>query len=263
MNTNLDECNNSLSSEYKAILSGMDPSSFQFVVGSDEDRYSGVLLPFAHAEYLAAKPRVMLVGQETTDWNTLNGKNTIARVLKAADPKEDGLDLDTIIQEAHTRYDAQYEDPQFLPSVRRGLGGYHKQLAKALNLAVPKGIVWANVSAWDYDAGSPRGRPWQEATEISRVSLELLAASIRTLEPNHIVFVSGPDLDPFVKGLLQVHFGGYQDCESPHRQRKLWVFRSPGLKQATCYRTSHPAYYRDNKFRRAAINLIQKASGMA
>ena len=62
---------------YKRILQEVDAQSFNL----NEDKYSGVFLPVPFEEYWHSPVKIMLVGRETAGWNTLNGKNTISRML--------------------------------------------------------------------------------------------------------------------------------------------------------------------------------------
>ncbi|MGK3440905.1 type I restriction endonuclease, partial [Klebsiella pneumoniae] len=62
---------------YKRILQEVDVRSFNL----SEDKYSGVFLPVPFEEYWHSPVKIMLVGRETAGWNTLNGKNTMSRVL--------------------------------------------------------------------------------------------------------------------------------------------------------------------------------------
>ena len=235
-----------LKTEYAVILRTLKRDVFN----PDEDHYSGVFLPKAYDEYRNAPIKVMLVGIHTVGWNTDNNKNTMRRVFNAIERD----DLGSIIDESESRnddYDKWAPKSKFFP--------FHGQLAEALGL-IPKGVVWGNLSAWDYEKEAlSKKRPRSEAREIDRVSLELLAAQIKAFEPEHIVF-AGKSGDGRIKNLFDRHLGGRQDwdhsglCDAKY----LWGFKFPrcssgaGTKdeKATCYRIYSPSWrYADSNHR--------------
>lgn len=66
-----------LRENYIKILQEMNARSFNL----DEDKYSGVFLPVPFDEYWHSPLKIMLIGRETSGWNTKNNKNTISRVI--------------------------------------------------------------------------------------------------------------------------------------------------------------------------------------
>ncbi|HDG0616534.1 TPA: hypothetical protein PFB02_005036, partial [Escherichia coli] len=81
---------------YKRILQEVDAQSFNL----NEDKYSGVFLPVPFEEYWHSPVKIMLVGRETAGWNTLNGKNTISRVLGLIPD----VTIGQVVEEAVDRY---------------------------------------------------------------------------------------------------------------------------------------------------------------
>ena len=81
---------------YKQILQEVDARSFNL----SEDKYSGVFLPVPFEEYWHSPVKIMLVGRETAGWNTLNGKNTISRVLGHIPD----VTIGQVVEEAVARY---------------------------------------------------------------------------------------------------------------------------------------------------------------
>ena len=81
---------------YKRILQEVDARSFNL----SEDKYSGVFLPVPFEEYWHSPVKIMLVGRETAGWNTLNGKNTMSRVLGLIPD----VTIGQVVEEAVARY---------------------------------------------------------------------------------------------------------------------------------------------------------------
>ena len=134
---------------YKRILQEVDAQSFNL----NEDKYSGVFLPVPFKEYWHSPVKIMLVGRETAGWNTLNGKNTISRVLGLIPD----VTIGQVVEEAVDRY------RKHLPVQNYGTANlksrsrftqYHFRLARELNIP-PQAIVYANLLAWDYDGLTP------------------------------------------------------------------------------------------------------------
>ncbi|MFQ3427255.1 hypothetical protein P9318_22945, partial [Escherichia coli] len=104
--------------------------------------------------------KIMLVGRETAGWNTLNGKNTISRMLGLIPD----VTIGQVVEEAVDRYrkhlPVQNDGTTNLKS-RSRFTQYHFRLARELNIP-PQAIVYANLLAWDYDGLTPLNRPQNE-----------------------------------------------------------------------------------------------------
>lgn len=166
-----------LKNTYATILKSMKTELFN----SDEDEYSGVFLASSSSEYKAAKTKVMIVGRETSNWNTntKNKRNTIKRV---AENKES---IETIISESLERYGKHLNDKG---SRGRGFKPFFFRCAQELNLE-PESLIYANFFAWDYKGGYPLAkRPKKEKDEIKSISAQLLSAQIAYFKPDFIIF---------------------------------------------------------------------------
>ncbi|MFN3069174.1 hypothetical protein ACKWMY_13795 [Serratia sp. J2] len=234
---------------YRQILLELNAHSFNL----EEDKYSGVFLPIPFDEYWHSPVKIMLVGRETAGWNTLNGKNTMSRVLGLIP----GITTEQVVEEAIARY------RQHLPVKKDGTLNlksrsrfiqYHFRLARELEMP-PQAIVYANLLAWDYDRHTPLTRPENEVQEVITVSLKLLAAQIKHLEPDFIIFASGARrTDYIIKQLLTGHLDGYET--SSVIPGKLWEFKTGSV---ICFRIAHPRAMRGHqKCRDEVIERIKQ-----
>ena len=201
---------------YKRILQEVDAQSFNL----NEDKYSGVFLPVPFEEYWHSPVKIMLVGRETAGWNTLNGKNTISRVLGLIPD----VTIGQVVEEAVDRY------RKHLPVQNYGTANlksrsrftqYHFRLARELNI-LHQAIVYANLLAWDYDGLTPLNRPQNEVQEVILASLKLLAVQIKHLEPDFIIFASGARRTDYIIKQVLTELGGYET--SSVIPGKLWEF---------------------------------------
>ena len=199
---------------YKRILQEVNAQSFNL----NEDKYSGVFLPVPFEEYWHSPVKIMLVGRETAGWNTLNGKNTISRVLGLIPD----VTIGQVVEEAVDRY------RKHLPVQNYGTANlksrsrftqYHFRLARELNIS-PQAIVYANLLAWDYDGLTPLNRPQNEVQEVILASLKLLAVQIKHLEPDFIIFASGARRTDYIIKQVLTELGGYET--SAVIPGKLW-----------------------------------------
>lgn len=239
-----------LLNDYTRILADLNPAPFVPAT----DKYSGVFLPVPFKEYWESHPKIMLVGRETAGWNTNNCKNTIQRIVRA---NELG-DLGTILAEATGRYRKHLEfraDGSVVKKSASRFKQYFFRLARELNID-PKGLIYANLFAWDYNKRSAKDRPEKELAEIISVSNKLLAAQIKHLKPDFIIFATGYDgIDPIIRRLFNDHFDGYENT-APVIPKKLWEFYGGG---STCFRIAHPrAEHGHGVFRREVIIRIKR-----
>ncbi|MDR9423652.1 MAG: hypothetical protein RI567_00015 [Marinobacter sp.] len=239
----------SLTTNYEKILADLNPDPFDL----ENDKYSGVFLPVPFEEYWESHPKVMLVGRETAGWNTDNGKNTIHRVLNA---NEFG-GIEQIVKDATRRYLNHLEyrsDGRVKTTTPHSFKQYFFKLARELGVD-PKGIIYANLFAWDYNKTTPFDRPKYELDEIISISNQLLAAQIKHLKPDFIIFAAGnKGKDSIIRRLFNDHFEGYKTTSVI--PGKLWEFNAGG---STCFRIAHPrATHGHQGFREEVISRIKR-----
>jgi hypothetical protein len=246
---------NALTNDYERILAGLNSEAFDLT----SDKYSGVFLPVPFEEYWESSPKVMLVGRETAGWNTNNGKNTIRRVINA---NESGTTGDIVI-EAAGRYQEHLivrKDGSLVKKSGSRFKQYFFRLARELGVH-PKGLMYANLFAWDYNRKTPKDRPENELAEVVSMSNQLLAAQIKHLKPDFIIFAAGYNgIDTVIRSLFNDHFDGYENT-APIVPKKLWEFRAGG---STCFRIAHPrATHGHGEFRKEVITRIKSHLGQA
>ncbi|MBQ4766323.1 hypothetical protein F9U42_04135 [Pectobacterium versatile] len=230
--------------EYIQILKGLNVRSFNL----QEDKYSGVFLPVPSDEYWGSTVKVMLVGRETAGWNTLNGKNTISRVLGLIP----NVTTEQVVEEAIARYRLHLTGALNLKSRSRFIQ-YHFRLARELNI-VPQAIVYTNLLAWDYGRLTPLTRPENEVQEVISASLKLLAVQIKHLEPDFIIFASGARRTDYIIKQLLTELGGYET--SSVIPGKLWEFKVGNF---ICFRIAHPRAMRGHQeYRGMVIKRIKE-----
>lgn len=226
-----------LRENYINILQEMNARSFNL----EEDKYSGVFLPVPFDQYWDSPVKIMLIGRETSGWNTQNNKNTISRVMGLLP----GVSTELAVEEAIARYQQHLvgkDRAKLSLKSRSRFKQYFFRLAQQLNLA-PQAIVYGNLLAWDYDRKTPLTRPHDELQQIITTSLKLLATQISYLKPDFIIFASGATrTDSIIKRLLTEHLGGYET--SSVIPKKRWEFKAAN---AICFRIAHPRAMGEHK----------------
>lgn len=229
--------------QYTHILGRMKREDFSMA----EDRYSGVFLPIAFADYWTSDFRIMHVGRETAGWNTRTGLNRLERIFAA---NESGATRG-IVDEAVARYRQHFQrrpDGKITTTTTSRFKQYYFRIAKELDLT-PASLIYANLFAWDFAGKSPLERAPEELAAVSQVSLTLLATQIRWFKPNAIVFSTGrTGIDFRLKQLFETHFDGYQTVN--REPGKLWEFKVGAM---TCFRIAHPRAMRGHQQYRADV----------
>ena len=237
-----------LMKEYLDILSRLPEDT----VNLEADQYSGVFLPYPYPEYWTSELKVMLVGRETAGWNTDNHKNTLSRVINH---NREG-NTPSLVQEAVERYKRHLLDARgnLKTTSRSRFKQYYFKLAKELGIN-PKSIIYSNLFAWDYDKQSPLKRPQAELDIIKSISMELLAAQIKLLSPDVIIFAAGvTGIHQMIKDFFANHFDGHESLTVI--PRKYWEFEAAG---AHCFRIAHPRATRGHQaYRQQVIDQINR-----
>ncbi|MHA2852278.1 hypothetical protein, partial [Vibrio harveyi] len=228
---------------YKNILSSINSSDF--ILG--KDLYSGVFLSQPFSQYYISNKKVMVVGRETSGWNTKNGKNSFNRIIQANQSNT----LDTVISESLERYSWHLLDRKggdIKKSSSSWFQRFYLNLSKKLDLN-PHALIYENLYSWDFNGKSPKNRKKSEFSHIQELSVQLLAASIQSAKPDVIIFAVGCNKknDQTIKLLCNQHLGGYVNKEIV--KGKYWEFETNDIK---CIRIAHPRaqsnehpYYRE------------------
>lgn len=201
-----------------------------------------MFLPVATREYLSADYRVMVVGQETKGWN-----GRLVTLIQA----HSGGCIDNYIDSAVAVYTrCRYRKAgksrfmQFLKGVETKL------------VVPPHSVHWANLFACDYKGRSPLQAP--DVDLLKELSLQLLKLQIAELKPDAILFTTGPRYHRYMKALFEDYMQSYNDPRVLSRRNglgkaTLFSCSSGGI---PCYRTTHPRYVRDARFRNQAIKAL-------
>lgn len=241
--------NDELQNEYKKILKSLNGDVFN----KGSDKYSGIFLPFPFEAYNSAHKKIMLIGRETAGWNTDNEKNTIHRIINA----NNSSTTDEIIDESKSRYKQHLkrsDSGKIITKSRSRFKQFYFRLAKELDLS-PEQLIYANLFAWDYNKKSPLQRKGDEFNEICSISKQLLAAQIKLLHPDVIIFSAGiKHIDAIIKELFDNYFDGYNTISAI--KGKMWQFNAAN---AVCFRIAHPRAEKGHaEFRATVIEKIKQ-----
>lgn len=195
-----------LASAYEDVLAQFDFNRFSGVVQG----LSNIFLPSAPSQ---TPLKLLVIGQETKGWL---GSLDVAL----------GDDLPGYVRRSMARH------REMLAQVPRKskFGQFHKRASKKLRCAREE-IGWANLFSVSYRRKSPVRSPAFMA--ISELSRHLLEAQLQILQPQNILFVTGPGYDCHIKAWFGADMAESQVIVA----RRLWRFR---LGSAICYRTNHP-----------------------
>ncbi len=240
-----------LKKKYIEVLSKI--SSNHFIVGTD--LYSGVFLSYPFDDYFESRKKVMVVGRETSGWNTDNGKNKISRVVQFNNNKQ----LDIIIEESFARYSWHLLDQKggnYKKKSKSHFQRFYRRVANELELS-PFSLIYANLYSWDYNRKTPTKREKCEFEIIRRMSVELLYESINYSKPNVIIFAVGCNKvnDDTIKMLFNDYLGGYQTKQLI--RKNYWHFVNGDI---DCIRIAHPRANRGehHNYRSKAIKTIKQ-----
>ncbi|MDZ5712614.1 hypothetical protein [Jeotgalibacillus haloalkalitolerans] len=138
-----------------------------------------LLLKIADEEgYKKAGCRIMIVGQETNDWNGKFGKYGIEQLQ---DIYADFMAKDT-------------------KAKRTLFWRYQKKLMSVFPRDIDSVIVWNNI----YKLGKPgkRGRPNKETRSIQELHFNIFKEELNILKPDIVIFLTGPRYDAAIETYL-------------------------------------------------------------
>jgi len=238
---------NMLHEEYFNILQSITKVN----CSKDDDKYSGVFLPFPKEGIKKYSPRVMLIGRETGGWNTDNKKNTLQRII---DKNEAGK-LKDILQEAKTRYDLHLQ--KLTKKTQSHFMRFHKRIEGELG----HHVFYTNLFAWDYNKKSPLTAPSEQDIEmIESLSLQLLAVQFQFFKPDFVIFATGCyGVDKVIKHFVNRKLGGFKRSEVVYPKR-LWNFQVNNLPDTIFYRINHPRSTdkKNDKMSEGSFHMIRK-----
>lgn len=220
-----------LKSEYQKVLEHSEIET----LFSAHSELSGVFLPSPSQNYFNSHPRVFVVGQETRGW-----RNRSCSIKNQYSIDDVGLDASMkLSQEFSSSGEKQSTFLQF-----------YRKLASRIYSDSRDAALWSNQFCVSYKSGSPEGLPTGAFDIVKKISFGLLRAQIDILEPNVIVFTTGPDRDKYIKEC----FPEYEtvDIVEP---RRLWHFK---VGDVDCIRTSHPRWVEGTKYLNRAIGMVQE-----
>ena len=199
---------------------------------SEADEVSAPLLIKIPALYESARIRVVMIGQETNGWGdsgpSTPGPSTLATMQKQP-TEETALFLEDL-------YEKFLNERKGKPSRRPFFQGINQLMGQLGNR---QSYVWTNLFPSDHGNKPPQGemREWL-------LDFRVLAAQISILEPNVVIFLTGPNRDDVVQKLFKgATFTALRD---KRRSQLAKISGAAGLPAAS-YRTYHPAYLRRSK----------------
>ncbi|MEZ5958671.1 MAG: hypothetical protein R3C27_15825 [Hyphomonadaceae bacterium] len=190
----------------------------------DLSRMCGPFVVQPTPEFAAAHHRVLLVGQETNGWYTV----------------EDILAPDKGLEEALFWYrDFALADKH--PASRSPFWSFHRKIAAGLGLDW-RAVLWSNLVRFDgtqlNDRGSLVGHPSEPA--LLDVQRGVLSSEIDGLRVDTVIFLTGPNYDHIIRDELgDIEFSAV----GQYPVRHLAHVKHHG-RRARMMRTYHPAYLR-------------------
>ena len=198
------------------------------------EELSGVFLPCPAESYFESSPRVMIVGQQTKGW-----RNKLCNLRNKRVVDDAGI----LASMYHTQTFARRGAKQsaFMQFYRKASGRFCPGARDA--------AIWSNQFCLSYKSGSPTELPTDAFKTVATLSYDLLKAQIEILQPDVVIFTTGPDRDKYIKEC----FPEYETVEILE-PRRLWHFRVGGIH---CFRISHPRWVAGTKYLNKAIELAK------
>jgi hypothetical protein len=186
---------------------------------------SGLFLPMVDEAYLQSDARVMLVGQEPKKWGKDLHSLTIDGSLPAA--------LHPYIQ---SQMEA-YRKTASMPARRSRFRQFHFQLHAGLRSqlgANHSAIFWGNLFCMSRKSGSPTKAA--QIVRIAALSRDLLNVQFEVLQPQMVVFATGPSYDRFLKEQIEHKYTTLPGLKPKH----FWPFTADKL-EVMAWRVRHPS----------------------
>lgn len=178
-------------------------------------------------EYLSARHRLMIIGQETNGWESYYVRT----------------------EEDVRNYIQTYKEFELGKHYRSLFWRYAHLVNEMINGKDGKNFVWNNVNKFGIDGS---GKPDQEVLDNENLHYNLLAREIEILKPDICIFLSGPDYDVDLKMKFDdLKIEQFQDYPLNEAAR----LRSRFLPEQS-FRTYHPGY--GNRYSEWYTDLLGK-----
>lgn len=194
----------------------------------DQIEYSCLSAPFlvaATPAYLAAPIRLIVVGQQTNGWDHggIDGPHAFASRVDAVKLLMEG-----------------YEMFAFAEGRRSGSGPFwrfHREVAANLGMT-PAAIMWLNLIRCDANGASPIDTPAEQP--VKNFQHQLLRKELAILDPNAVVFLTGPSYDDILADEIQPATWSAVSDHMPMRRLARLTANQPF--NPLMLRTYHPSY---------------------
>ena len=206
----------------------------------DKDNLSAPLLLKVFDSYLNSKIKIMFVGKETNHWLSHKSRPIEKRGINYL------INDYEVFDELIRRYEKCLQDTNSKTSNR--FFSKYNLFNKTFNNNELGAIIWNNLYKCSYDKNRGYSKNSKGHSELlDELSKKLFNYELELLQPDVIVFVSGPTYDSTIKDFL----GNYKKSEVMIK-RRLWKFEYELIsgiekKDVICYRTIHPDYYARNQ----------------
>lgn len=186
---------------------------------AEPDALSGVFLPSPSKTYFEGGPRIMVVGQETRGWR--NGTCTIRNTKRV-----DEAGIKDSMQRTQAVATKGAQRSKFLQ--------YYRSVSSLVSTGTADAAVWSNQFCVSFKAGSPTKMEESAFAVLKQLSYDLLRAQLEILQPQVVIFTTGPGRDKYLKEC-------FPELETIERvePRRLWRFRIGDIQ---CLRTCHPRW---------------------
>ncbi|MGM0695096.1 MAG: hypothetical protein ACQEUN_17105 [Pseudomonadota bacterium] len=212
-----------------AYLEALQRADLEHLAGGIEG-LSGVFLPCPAPAYFESHPRVMVVGQETRGWRNDACRLRAPHGVNAAEVAESMRCSQAFAAQGARR-------SRFMQ--------FYRKVSRQVAPGQADAAVWSNQFCMSFRSGSPERLPEAAFQAVETLSHELLRAQFEILQPQAVIFTTGPGRDKYLKAC----FPAYETVEVME-PRRLWHFK---VGDTQCVRTSHPRWVKGTEYLDRAI----------
>ncbi len=189
--------------------------------------------PSITQNFLDSKIKVMVVGQESNGWNFFLKQLRVDTDRNFRDSIQEAMGKTEKFQ-SKTKWDkAQFW--RFATSIYNELNG---KIDKADS--VKSYFFWTNLRKICYDKKPKKSFPQALQTQIDNNLNTLLLEEIQIINPNVVLFLSGPDYDKYIKQQLN---GARFNKVGMFKEREMTHITHGNLPNTIMLRTYHPRYF--------------------
>jgi hypothetical protein len=220
-------------------------------------RLSSPLLIAVSNSWLASKFRILVVGQEVLGWAFIEGDYYEWPFGPIGTFDEFKTNPDAI--EALILGYRVFDYSKYQPLNARGpFWTAYRKLRATLEDDIGGSILWTNLFRMSIDGGSVvKNGSHSEILSLQKAQAGLLTDEITILQPDVVVFFTGPDYD----SALAQEFPGVEFSQFNSRTTRTAAILSHKKLPDCCFRTYHPAFLRRRKLWSILDEIVESIKG--